>query len=37
MGIDEYSGAFPDKVTPNIDFTNELVVQCDIPDVKILF
>ena len=30
------SVAFPDKVTPDIDFTNETVVQCDVPVVKIL-
>ena len=30
------SGAFPDKVTPDIDFTDETVVQCDVPVVKIL-
>ena len=35
--FDEYAGAFPDKVTPDIDFTDEVVVQCDVPDVKILF
>ena len=29
-------GAFPDKVTPDIDFTDEAVVQCDVPVVKIL-
>ena len=34
---DEYPGAFPDKVTPDIDFTDEVVVQCDVSDVKILF
>ena len=28
-------GAFPDKVTPNIDFTDEAVVQCDVPFAKI--
>ena len=33
----EYPGTFPDKVTPDIDFTDEVVVQCDIPVVKILF
>ena len=26
----------PDKVTPNIDFTDEAVVQCDVPFVKIV-
>ena len=35
--FDEYPGAFPDKVTPDIDFIDEVVVQCDNPDVKILF
>ena len=35
--LDEYVGAFPDKVTPDTDFTDEVVVQCDVPDVKILF
>ena len=30
------SGIFPDKVTPGIDFTDEAVVQCDVPVVKIL-
>ena len=29
-------GAFLDKVTPDIDFTSEVVVQCDVPVVKIL-
>ena len=29
-------GAFTDKVTPEIDFTNGVIVQCDIPVVKIL-
>ena len=29
-------GAFPDKVTHDIDFTDEAVVQCDVPVVKIL-
>ena len=29
------SGAFPDKVTPDIYFTDETVVQCDVPVVKI--
>ena len=28
--------ASPDKVTPDIDFTDEAVVQCDITVVKIL-
>ena len=30
------SGVFPDKVTPDIDFTDEAVVQRDVPVVKIL-
>ena len=30
-------GAFPDKVTSDNDFTDEVVVQCDVPDVKMLF
>ena len=30
------SGAFPDKVTIDTDFTDEAVVQCDVPVVKIL-
>ena len=29
-------GAFPDKVTLDIDLTDEAVVQCDVPVVKIL-
>ena len=29
-------GAFPDKVTPYINFKYEVVVQCDVPVVKIL-
>ena len=32
--FDEYSRAFPYKVTPNIEFTDEVVVQCD--DVKVV-
>ena len=28
--------AFPDKVTPDIDFTDEAVAQCDVPVVKML-
>ena len=35
--LDEYSGAFSDKVTPDIYFTDEVVIHCDVPDVKILF
>ena len=30
------SGVFPDKVTTDIDFIGEIVVQCDVPVVKIL-
>ena len=29
-------GAFPDKVTPDINFTDEIVAQCYVPVVKIL-
>ena len=29
-------GAFPDKVTPDIDFTDGAVVHCDAPVVQIL-
>ena len=29
-------GAFPDKVTPDIDCTDKAIVQCDVPVVKIL-
>ena len=29
-------GTFPDNVTPDTDFTHEVVVQCDVPVVKIL-
>ena len=29
-------GTFPDNVTPNIDFKHEVVVQGDVPVVKIL-
>ena len=28
-------GAFPDKVTPDINFTDEVVVQCDVLVIKI--
>ena len=35
--LDEYSGAFPNKVTSDIYFTKEVLVQYDVPDVKILF
>ena len=31
------SGIFPDKVTPGIDFTDEAVVQYDVPVVKIFY
>ena len=34
--FDGYSGAFSYKVTPDIDFTDEVVVQCDVPDVKVV-
>ena len=29
-------GAFPGKVIPDIDFKNEIVVQCVVPVAKIL-
>ena len=29
-------GTFSDKVTPDIGFTDEAVVQCDVPVVKVL-
>ena len=29
-------GGFPDKVTFDIDFTDEAVVQCDVPVIQIL-
>ena len=29
-------GRFPDKVTPDIDFADGVVVPCDVPVVKIL-
>ena len=35
--FDEYPGAFLDKITSDIDFSDEVVVQCDVPDLKILF
>ena len=35
--FDEYSGAFPNKVTLDIYFTDDVVVPCDVPHVKILF
>ena len=28
-------GAFPDKVIPDIDITDEVVVQCDVPVVHV--
>ena len=31
------SGTFPDKVIPGIGFTDESIVQCDVPVVKIFF
>ena len=31
-----YSEAFPYKVTPDIDFTDEVIVQCDVSDVKMV-
>ena len=31
------TGAFLDKKIPDIDFTDEAVVQCDVPVVKIIF
>ena len=31
------SGTFPDQVTPGIDFTDEAVVQCDVPVKKNAF
>ena len=30
-------GAFPDKRTPDIDFTGEAVVKCDVPVLKKTF
>ena len=30
------SGAFPEKVIPDNNFTDETVVQCDVPVIKIL-
>ena len=32
QAFDEYPGAFSGKVIPDIDFTDEVVVQCDVPD-----
>ena len=34
--FDGYPGAFPYKITPGIDFTDEAVVQFDVPDVKVV-
>ena len=34
--FDGYSGAFPFRVTPHIDFTDEVIVQCDVPNVKVV-
>ena len=31
-----WPGAFPDKVTPDIDFTDETVGHCYVPVVEIL-
>ena len=31
-----WPGAFPEKVTPDINFIDEAVVQCYVPVVKIL-
>ena len=30
-------GVFPDKITPEIDFTDEAVVQCDVPVITNTF
>ena len=30
-------GAFPDKITHDTDFSDEAVVQCDVPVVELLF
>ena len=34
--FDGYSGAFLYKVTPDIEFTDEVVVHCYVPDVKVV-
>ena len=34
--FDDHSGAFPYKVIPDINFTDKVVVQCDVPDVKMV-
>ena len=36
MDIWCYKGPFPDKLIPDIDFTDETVVQCGVPVQKIL-
>ena len=36
MNNSYYQEPCPGKVSPDIDFTNETVVQCDVPVVKIL-
>ena len=36
QGVKQLPGAFSDKVTPDIDFTDEAVVQFDAPVVRIL-
>ena len=36
MYIDDYPEPFPCKVTHEIDFTDEVVVQCDVTDVKVV-
>ena len=30
------AGVFPDKMTPDIEFTDKAVVQCDVSVVKLL-
>ena len=34
--FDEHSGEFLYKVIPDINFTDKTVVQCDVPDVKMV-
>ena len=34
--FDGYPGAFPYKVIPDIDLTDEIIVQCDVPYVKVV-
>ena len=29
-------GTFPDKITPDTDFTDEALIQSDVPVIKIL-